>query len=77
MEIKFSQEERDSLVSDLQLYFEDELDHEIGSLGATLFLEFIEDKIAKHFYNRALVDAQEIIEMKLEDIKETLYATRK
>ena len=77
MEIKFSQEERDSLVADLQLYFEDELDQEIGELGACLLLEFIEVKIGKHFYNRALVDAQKIVEMKLEDIKETFYATKK
>ncbi len=76
MKVDFPEEARSYITKELQTYFEDELEYDLGTLGADLLLDFIEKNIGRHFYNRGIEDAQQIIEMKMEDIKETLYATK-
>jgi uncharacterized protein (DUF2164 family) len=71
--IEFSKEETRQLVGLLQVYFRDELDHEIGQLPAELLLDFIGAKIGVHFYNRGLYDAQAVLAAKVEDISEAIY----
>ena len=76
MKVDFSEEARSYITKELQVYFEDELECDLGTLGADLLLDFIEKNIGKHFYNQGIEDAQQIVEMKMEDIKETLYASK-
>jgi uncharacterized protein (DUF2164 family) len=70
--IEFSKEETKAIVGDLQAYFRDELDQPIGALTAELFLEFIGEKIGRHFYNRGLYDARAVLEAKVEDLAEAI-----
>ena len=65
--IKFSQEERDRLTRKIQQYFNDELDQEIGQFPAQFLLDFISEEIGPYYYNRGLMDAQEVVESRLSD----------
>jgi len=76
-EIKFSKEEVEILVKKLQLYFNEELDSEIGQFDAQFFLDFISDEIGPYFYNKGLHDAQSILESRMESISEAIYDIEK
>ena len=57
-EIKFTKQERDSIVVKLLRYFEDELDQELGQFDGEFLLDFLIKALGPHFYNRGLLDAQ-------------------
>lgn len=76
-EIKFSKEEIEILSKKLQLYFSEELDHEIGQFDAQFLLDFISEEIGPYFYNRGLYDAQSILEKRMESISEAIYDIEK
>ncbi|ASJ71212.1 DUF2164 domain-containing protein [Granulosicoccus antarcticus] len=72
--IKFSKEEIERLTRKIQLYFNDELDQEIGQFPAQFLLEFFSEEIGPYYYNRGLMDAQEVLESRL---NEALYELEK
>lgn len=72
-EIKFSIEEKRILISKVQRYFEDQLDHEIGQFDADFLLDFFAKEIGAFYYNRGLHDAQAVLESKLETISDAIY----
>ncbi len=76
MSVDFSPEVRSYITKELQSYFEDELEYDLGGLGADLLLSFIEKNIGKYFYNLGVEEAQKVIALKMEDIDETLYAIK-
>jgi len=76
-EIKFSKEEVEILSKKIQLYFSEELNHEIGQFDAQFFLDFISEEIGPYFYNRGLYDAQSILESRMEIISEAIYDIEK
>lgn len=71
--IEFSNEEKQAIVRNIQLYFREELDQEIGQFDAEFLLEFFTDEIGPYFYNRGLYDAQAILETRLENIGDAIY----
>ena len=76
-EIKFSKEETEIVVRKIQLYFREELDQEIGRFDAEFLLDFFAEEVGTYFYNRGLVDAQVVIESRLEGIRDALYEIEK
>lgn len=60
--IKFTKEEKERLTRKIQLYFNDELDQEIGQFPAQFLLDFFSEEIGPYYYNRGLMDAQEAVE---------------
>ncbi|MCB1686712.1 MAG: DUF2164 domain-containing protein [Pseudomonadales bacterium] len=76
-EIKFSKEETEIVVRKIQLYFREELDQEIGRFDAEFLLDFFAEEVGAYFYNRGLVDAQVVIESRLEGIRDALYEIEK
>ncbi|HIO91265.1 MAG TPA: DUF2164 domain-containing protein [Leucothrix mucor] len=76
-EIKLDTEQKNLIVKKLQLYFNDELDQEIGSFDAEFLLDFFSENIAAFYYNQGLLDAEVVINKKLEDISEALYEIEK
>ena len=76
-EIKFSKEEIEILSKKLQLYFSEELEHEIGQFDAQFLLDFISEEIGPYFYNRGLYDAQSVLEKRMESISEAIYDIEK
>ena len=75
--IEFSAEEKKAIVSRIQLYFSEELDQEIGNIGAELLLNFFSEEIGSYYYNRGLYDAQAILQKRLDEITDAIYALEK
>ena len=63
--IEFSKEETERLTRKIQLYFNDELDQEIGQFPARFLLDFFSEEIGPYYYNRGLMDAQQVLETRL------------
>jgi len=76
-EITFEKDEKAELVKQIQGYFRDELDQEIGQFPAAFLLDFFTETIGPHYYNRALQDAQEVLEERVESMRDALYAIEK
>jgi len=71
--IEFSEKEKELLVRKLKIYFNDELDFEIGQFDAEFFLDFITKEIGGYHYNKGLKDAQEVFKSKVDSIIDTIY----
>lgn len=75
--IDFSNKEKDAMVEKLQVYFEKELDQDLGQFDAEFLLDFVSKELGAYFYNRGLHDARAVLENKLSTIDEDLYAIEK
>ncbi len=73
MAIELDATVRDELVKEIQQYFTDELDQEIGSFDAQFLLDFFARRAACHFYNQGLSDAFKAFEGKLAEFGELIY----
>jgi len=71
--IEFSKEEKAIIVRKLQLYFNDELKHELGRFDAEFLLDFIGDELGAYFYNRGLQDAQAILAVRIDDLNDAIF----
>ncbi len=72
--IEFSKEETERLTRKIQLYFNDELDQELGQFPARFLLDFFSEEIGPYYYNRGLIDAQQVLETRL---SEAIYELEK
>ena len=57
----------------IQRYFQENLDDEIGDLGAQLLLEFFVRELGAPVYNQAIRDAHDFIQDKLVDLAGEFY----
>jgi uncharacterized protein (DUF2164 family) len=77
VEIKFSIEQKEIILNKIQLYFNDELDQEIGQFDAEFLLDFFSETVGAYYYNQGLFDAQTVISSKLDEFSEALYEIEK
>ncbi len=75
--IEFSNEEKETIVQKIKLYFEGELSQEIGQFDAEFLLDFFAKEVGPRFYNQGLRDARAVLEAKLENIDDALYEIEK
>ncbi len=75
--IKFSKEEKNTIIQIIRQYFEDELDQEIGQFDAEFLLDFFAKKIGVYFYNQGLQDAQVVVKSRLDSIADAIYEIEK
>ncbi|SVC66075.1 uncharacterized protein METZ01_LOCUS318929 [marine metagenome] len=75
--IKFSDDEKKLIVGRVQLYFQEELGQELGGFDAEFLLDFFAEEMGAYFYNRALYDAQAIMQRRLEDFGEAIFELEK
>jgi len=75
--IQFSNDELDVLTKKVQLYFNDELDQQIGQFPARFLIEFFTEEIGPYFYNRGLFDAQAILETRMDSLTEAIQELEK
>jgi len=75
--IEFSREEEAAIVRLIRDYFHEELEHDLGDMGAKLLLDFVSEQLGTHYYNRGLYDAQAILTSRLDDITDAIYALEK
>jgi len=75
--IEFSKEEKEILVRNIQVYFREEMEQDIGNFDAQFLLDFFSERIGAYFYNRGLYDAQAVLEKRLDTIAEAIYEIEK
>ncbi|WP_330404425.1 DUF2164 domain-containing protein [Vallitalea okinawensis] len=66
--LNLQQEERIKLLREIQTFFEQERDDEIGTMEAGKVLDFFLDNLATSIYNKSLDDARFWTSKRLEDI---------
>lgn len=66
--IKLSKETRDYMIKEIQRYFLNEREEELGDLAASLFLDFIIEELAPEFYNQGVYDSCNFMKDKSEDL---------
>ena len=69
----FTPDEKAQIVHKVKLYFERELDQQIGGFEAEFLIEFFADEVGAYFYNRGLNDAQAHFVRKFEEISDSIY----
>lgn len=70
--LALEREDRLRLVSDLQAWFLEERGEKVGDLAADLLVEFLQEKAARHWYNRGVLDAQAMARDRLERLADDL-----
>lgn len=75
--IEFSKDQKIRIVSEIQGYFDKELDQEIGAFDAEFLLDFFSEKIGGVYYNQGLNDARRLLDEKLDIITESFYELEK
>ena len=75
--VEFSGDEQKIIVGRIQTYFREELNQELGGFDAEFLLDFFAEEMGAYFYNRALYDAQAILERRLEDFGEAVFELEK
>ncbi len=75
--VEFSGDEKEIIVGRIQTYFREELNQELGGFDAEFLLDFFAEEMGAYFYNRALYDAQAILERRLEDFGEAVFELEK
>lgn len=65
------------MISEIQRFFYEERNEEIGLIAAENAFEFIKNHLGPHFYNEAIKDARLIVEQKMNSLEEDLYSLEK
>ena len=66
--VTLSKEDREKLISEIQEYFLEERDEELGNLAAGFVLDFIIEHIAPTFYNQGIRDSIRYMNERVEDL---------
>lgn len=75
--IEFSKEEKQQLIPLVQQYLKDELDCEAGSFDAEFLLDFFNEQVGAHIYNRALADVHALLNQQIENMSDSIYDLEK
>lgn len=71
--IKFSREETKAIVGEIQDYFRDELDQQIGPIPSEMLMMFFVEKMGAYFYNRGIYDAQALVRERMDNLTDDLF----
>lgn len=66
--VKFKNEEKKKLTTEIQGFFHDEHEVEIGILAAEIVLDFFDEKLGKMYYNKALGDSKKWFSQHMENL---------
>ena len=66
--VNFKEEKKRELISEIQGFFFDEHDMEIGVIAAETVLEFFDEKLGKEYYNKALEDSRKWFSDRMENL---------
>ncbi|MBP1080153.1 MULTISPECIES: DUF2164 domain-containing protein [Bacillus] len=77
MHLSLKKEEKDQIISDIQQFFYEERDEEIGELAAEQAFAFIKEKLGPYFYNLGVSDCRKVLEDKAQAMEDELFALEK
>jgi uncharacterized protein (DUF2164 family) len=75
--ILFSKEEKALLIPKIKMYLKEELGQDIGNFDAEFLLDFFSEEIGVFFYNRGIRDSLDMLDSRIEEVKESLYMLEK
>ncbi len=75
--IKFSKEEKEQIIPKIKMYLSEELNVEIGNFDAEFLLDFFSEEVGSYFYNRGLNDAIDMLDARMDEVKESIYVLEK
>ena len=75
--IEFNKEEKDQLIPKIKMYLKEELDQDIGNFDAEFLLDFFSEEVGVYFYNRGIRDALEMLDARVDELKESIYVLEK
>lgn len=68
--IRLKKEEKVEIIREIQYFYQNEKEEEIGELAAEILLDFITFKLGKYYYNKGVQDSQKYMSEKLEELFE-------
>ena len=68
--IKISKEKKAKMIVDIQKYFLEERDEDLGDLASDMVLDFFIENLAPEFYNQGVQDAYVYMRDRIEDVLE-------
>ena len=68
--IKINKEMKAKMIDDIQKYFVEERDEDLGDLASDMVLDFFIEKLAPEFYNQGVQDAYVYMRDRIEDVLE-------
>ena len=71
--IKFDRDETKAIVGEIQDYFRNELDEDIGAIPAEMLMAFFADRMGAYFYNRGVYDAQKLIRERMDSLTDDIF----
>ena len=71
--LEFTAEEKNQIVRKVKMYFEEELDQQIGNFDAEFLIDFFAEEVGAYFYNRGLYDAQALFSQKVDELADSIY----
>ena len=71
--ISISRKIKDKIIQDLQEWFQENLDQEIGSLDTEFLTDFFTENVGGLYYNQALKDVHTLIYEKTESLADSIY----
>jgi uncharacterized protein (DUF2164 family) len=72
--MELSKPMRADAIASLQRYFEENLPEPVGELPAGLLLDYFLEEIGPAIYNRAIADAQAVLQLRVADLAGELFA---
>jgi uncharacterized protein (DUF2164 family) len=72
--ITFSKEETKAIVGEIQDYFREELDQDIGAMPAEMLMRFFAERMGAYYYNRGVYDAQAALKTRMDSLHDDLFA---
>ncbi|MCJ8323099.1 MAG: DUF2164 domain-containing protein [Rhizobiales bacterium] len=75
--IDLSTDRKAELIHKIKLYFEAELDQDIGQFDAEFLLEFFAKELGSNIYNQALWDMQAQLKERFELMNDIIYQLEK
>ena len=66
--IKLTKQIEERIIYDLQTFFAREREEDLGNMPAMALLDFILDEVGPMIYNQALIDANNLMAEKIDDI---------
>ena len=68
MNIELPKETREEAITSIERYFRENMEEKIGNIAAAGLLSFFLEEIGPTVYNRAVADAQERLQARVQDL---------
>ena len=75
--IELKKEQKDKLIKEVQGFFIDQRDEEIGDLQAEMLVDLLIEKAGAEIYNKALNDAWAWFRVRFDDLEADYYSLEK